>query len=254
MTAGTGDQVFGWGEFGGFNLQSGQTIRMGLSWPGDAGPVYLTAASLTVPSTLVRESSSRDLNPGTQDSYQTTEWITVTATSSSGWVKDIVLSYFATYKANNIIGGDHEVVAPGWLYHVIAIEGRVLAWLRVKPPLPGQPVPLIMPARDGHTLHRDIAIDGDSDDPAATADLLSGRLQPAVSRRRSRGRCCGRAVMSSPTFRQRADRRRAAAATTGPSASCRSGGIRSAGPLTVIDAIACWSASRMAAPTARASG
>jgi hypothetical protein len=176
MTAGTGDQVFGWGEFGGFNVQSGQTIRMGLTWPGDAGPVYLTAASLTVPSTLVRISSTRDLAHGTQYSYQTTEWITVTATSTETWIRDIVLSYLGTYRADNIIGREEEIVRPSWLYQVIAIEGRVVGWLKGKPPLPGQPVARIEPVHDGHTLHPDIALDGEGDDAAATADLLSGRL------------------------------------------------------------------------------
>jgi hypothetical protein len=171
-----GVQVLGWGEFGGFNIISGQTIRMGLSWPGDAGPVYLTAASLTQPSTLVRESSSRDVGPGVAPyRYQTTEWITVTATSSYGLVNDIVLSYFGTHAADDIIAEAHEVVSV-LRYHVIAVAGRVVGWRKVTPPVPGRPVPLIGPARDGHTLHSDIEIDGEPDDPNDLAQLLTGQL------------------------------------------------------------------------------
>jgi hypothetical protein len=171
-----GDQVFGWGEFGGFNIISGQTIRMGLSWPGDAGPVYLTAASLTQPSTLVRENSSRDVGPGLAPyRYQTTEWITVTATSSYGLVNDIVLSYFGTYQADDIIGSDHEVV-PILRYHVIAAIGQIVGWRKVMPPVPGRPVPIIGPARAGHTLHPDIEIDGAPDDPNELAQLLAAQL------------------------------------------------------------------------------
>jgi hypothetical protein len=170
-----GVQVLGWGEFGGFNIISGQTIRMGLTWPGDAGPVYLTAACLTQPSTLVRESSSRDVGPGVEYTYQTTEWITVTATSSYELVNDIVLSYFGTHAADDIIGGSHDVV-PRLKYHVIGVKGQLVGWHKVAPPLPGRPVPIIGPAREGHTLHTDVELDGEPDDPSELAQLLAGML------------------------------------------------------------------------------
>lgn len=173
-----GDPAYGWNNFGGFTLLSGQTIRMGLMWPGDAGPVYLSASSLTIPTTLERGPSTREIKFGPSPyNSSTTEWITVTATSTEEWIKDILISYLATNAADDIIGGSHDIVLPAWRYHVIAAStGRLVGWLKVQPPLPGQPIPLIAAASDDHTLHTDVDLDDGSDDPRELAELLSARL------------------------------------------------------------------------------
>jgi hypothetical protein len=173
-----GDPAYGWNNFGGFTMQSGQTIRMGLMWPGDAGPVYLSASSLTIPTTLTRESSIREIKAGPSPyNRSTTEWITVTATSTEEWIEDILISYLGTNAADDIIGGSHGIVPPAWRYHVIAgPAGRLVGWLKVAPPLPGQPIPLIGAAHDDHTVHADVDLDDGSDDPRELAELLSARL------------------------------------------------------------------------------
>jgi hypothetical protein len=173
-----GEPAYGWNNFGGFTMMSGQTIRMGLMWPGDAGPVYLSASSLTIPTTLVRESSTREIKFGPSPyTRSTTEWITVTATSTEERIDDILISYLATNAADDIIGGSHDIVLPAWRYQVIAAsDGRLVGWLKSHPPRPGQPIPLIGAAHDDHTLHADVDLDEGSDDPRELAELLSARL------------------------------------------------------------------------------
>jgi hypothetical protein len=173
-----GEPAYGWNNFGGFTMQSGQTIQMGLMWPGDAGPVYLSASSLTIPTTLVRGSSTREIKFGPSPyTRSTTELITVTATSTEQWIDDIVISYLGTNAADDIIGGSHDIVPPAWRYHVIAAgDGRLVGWLQAHPRRPGQPIPLIGAAGDDHTLHLDVDLDDGSDDPRELAELLSARI------------------------------------------------------------------------------
>jgi hypothetical protein len=167
-------QAYGYGEFGAYAVMSGQSIRLGLTWAGDPGPVYLTTQCGTVPSTLVRAEPTREIGAREGYAYITTEWITVTATSSWEWLTDVGVSYLSTYQADasRIIEDHGDIVEPP-RFHVIAQNGRVVGWVRVRPPVPGHPDPVIAPAIKGHTLHLDIEIEAEGDDAQATADRLS---------------------------------------------------------------------------------
>lgn len=169
--------AYGWGTYGPYAVQSGQSIRLGLTWPGDPGPIYLTTSSGTVPSTLVRQDAARDLAAYEGYASATTEWITVTATSPWPWIEDIGISYLGTYQADDsrIIEDHGDVIVPP-RFHVIAQQGRAVGWVKVHPPLPGQPIPVIAPVSDGHTLHLDIEIDDADGDAAARAERLSDAI------------------------------------------------------------------------------
>ena len=180
MTASNWTPAYGWGVYGTYSVQSGQTIRMGLTWAGDPGPVFLTVSAGIIPSTLVREHPTRDLGARAGYAYITTEWITVTATSTYSWVEGIGVSYLGTYQAqdNRIIEEHHDVVRPP-RYHVVAVEGRAVAWVRAEPSAPGHPMPAIAPAHSQHTLHLDIEIDDDGADADRIAALLSSAVAQA---------------------------------------------------------------------------
>jgi hypothetical protein len=160
---------------------------MGLTWAGDPGPVFLTTTGGTLPSTVIREHSTREFknDPSTPYAYETTEWITVTATGPDGWVEEVGLSYLGTYQADDrrTIAIHDDVIPISLRYHVIAVDGRVLAWVRVPsaPRQPGQPapVPAIGPVRAGHALHTDVALDV----VEAEAEAIAQRLTAAIALR-----------------------------------------------------------------------
>ncbi len=153
MTASTWDPAYGWGTYGAFSIQSGQTVRMGLTWAGDPGPVFLTTTGGTLPSTVIREHPTREFKHDPSDgyAYETTEWITVTATGPDRWVEEVGLSYLGTYQADDrrTIAIHDDVIPISLRYHVIAVDGRVLAWVRMppapQPPQPPAPMPVIAP-------------------------------------------------------------------------------------------------------------
>jgi hypothetical protein len=149
---------------------------MGLSWAGDPGPIYLTVTSEAIPSTLLRADPTRELAFNTDPryvDYQTTEWITVTATSSSlPWIEDVTLSYFYTVEARDLIGEHEEAIVP-LRYHVIGFEGQIVGWVRALPFAPGQPRPVIGPVVEGHVLHLDVEIAEEAEDTAALARSLA---------------------------------------------------------------------------------
>ncbi len=177
MTASAALPAFGWGLYGAFSVESGQTIRMGLTWAGDPGPVYLSVSAGIIPSTLTRGQSTRELSAQTGYSYATTEWITVTATSSLGWIDDIGLSYFATHDGADFIDLEHEIVVPQLRYHAIEADGRVVAWVKAEPagpsapPSAGRPIPVIGAAQSDHTLHLDLQLDLDLDSEGGGAAM-----------------------------------------------------------------------------------
>ena len=172
MTASNWTPAYGWGPYDAYAMRSGTTVRMGLTWAGTPGPVFLTVSAGTIPSTLVREHPTRDLIAHPGYSYVTTEWITVTATSTYDWIEDIGLGYLGTYESQDdrIIEVEHDLVVPR--FHVIAVRGRAVAWVRARPPVPGQPRPVIAAANDDHVLHLDVEIE-DVSDAEAKAQLLS---------------------------------------------------------------------------------
>jgi hypothetical protein len=164
-------------KFGSYSVNSGVTVKMGLVWGFDPGPIYLTASCETIPSYLEREHPTRELSaPKIWYDYETTEWITVTATSSTGGVDGISLSYIATAAAEHNIDFIHETVHTAGAYHVVADEGRAVAWVRAVVPVAGAPVPVIAPSVEGHTLHLDVEIDGDESDSVALAELLGAAI------------------------------------------------------------------------------
>ena len=120
-----------------------------------------------------REYSFTDTIP-THD--QTTEWITVTATTSEGWVEDITLSYFGVVNAWDVTAVQDEPIV--LRYHVIIDpQSLVIGWVRGKPLHPGAPTPSIGPAQDGHVRHLGVEIDHPSDAAADTvAALLAERI------------------------------------------------------------------------------
>jgi hypothetical protein len=176
MTASNWTQAYGWGPYDAYAMRSGTTVRMGLTWAGDPGPVFLTVSAGIIPSTLIREHPTRDLTAHTGYAYVTTEWITVTATSSTyGWVEGIGLGYLGTYQSqdDHIIEAHHDLIQPP-RFHVIAERGRAVAWVQNVPVVPGHPHPrpVIAPVGDDHTLHLDVEIE-DAPDSDARAELLS---------------------------------------------------------------------------------
>jgi hypothetical protein len=159
-----------------YALGSGSSARMGFSWAGDPGPIYLTVTSESIPSTLLRADPTRELAFNTDPryvDYDTTEWITVTATSSSlPWIEDITLSYFYTSEARDLIGELEKAIVP-LRYHVIGFEGQLVGWVRAVPVAPGQPRPVIAPVVDGHLLHLDVEIAEAAEDTAALVRSLT---------------------------------------------------------------------------------
>jgi hypothetical protein len=185
--------AYGSPVYGAYSVRSGVTVRMGLIWAADPGPVYLTVSAGIIPSSLVREHPTRELSTGSPAHYETTEWITVTATSSTGWVEDIGLSYFGTYDAEEIRGAQHHVVAQP-SYHLVAAEGRVLALVRAAPLSAAAPRPILAAVTDGHTAHLDVRLGSEPTDRrhCPTCSLRSSqpgsaRTAPAQQRRSAAG-------------------------------------------------------------------
>jgi hypothetical protein len=162
-----------------YALRAGSSARIGFSWAGDPGPIYLTVSAGRIPSTLLRFDATRAMAfvpDSTYGAYETTEWITVTATSSSlPWIEDITLSYFYTVEATDQLGEHEEAIVPQ-RYHVIGFEGQIVGWVRAVPVAPGQPRPVIAPVVEGHTLHLDVAIAGETGDTTELAALLAAAI------------------------------------------------------------------------------
>jgi hypothetical protein len=159
-----------------YALRSGSSARMGFAWDGDPGPIYLTTSAGVIPSTLVQADPTREMAFSTEPAWETTEWITVTATSPTlDWIEDITLSYFYTVEARDLVAEHEDLIVPQ-RYHVIGFEGQIVGWVRAVPVAPGRPRPVIGPASEGHTLHLDVEITEEAADSAALAGLLAAAV------------------------------------------------------------------------------